>query len=263
MQEAISSGHKFKILGPSSREVGIEKDSIGDFGHQYHAKAHGEPMVVVLQDGAIGVPARVRGVVVRTIVVHSPIQELQMAVGTPGVCVKEIDEPELADAKLEAAGGKRGRQAKWSALGGNTVVAEGNDLAHHRACKIGNKTQLGVTHDVKIGEPRQSKGCAEAMTSGAFDIHEDFCRVRELVTEVKRINFRRGVLRFGVETVWAAVFRREGRMPLKDNVGLARNPERGSVRMRKERQYISGIGIFLSGDRGRILSARQAGIIGF
>ena len=143
------------------------------------------------------------------------------------------------------------------------VVAEGDDLAHHRAREIGNKTQFGVAHNVKIGEPRQSKGCAEAMTSGAFDIHENFCRVREFVTKVKRINFRRGVLRLGVKTVWTAVFRREGRMPLKDDVRLSRNPERGGFRMREERQYISGFGTFLSRDRGRILSARRAGIIGF
>jgi len=57
---------------------------------------------LVLDDGAVGVAARVGGVVVGAVVVDGPVHELHVAVGAGGVDVEDVGRRHLADAQLEA-----------------------------------------------------------------------------------------------------------------------------------------------------------------
>jgi hypothetical protein len=103
MQEAISARLKLQICRTGARHIRVEIDAVCDFRHQRFRQPRGKPVVVVFDHGAISVAARVRGVVVGPVIVHSPIHELQAAVGAVRIHVEEIDYVEFSEAKLDSA----------------------------------------------------------------------------------------------------------------------------------------------------------------
>ena len=127
---------EFQIFGTRSSEISIKVNAVGNFRHHCFAEAYRKPMIVILQNCAVGVTACIRRVVIRSVVVHSPVQELQVAVGAVGIQVEEIDDVEFAHAELEPARGKRRREMKRVAFCFDTLVGERNDLPHHGASEI-------------------------------------------------------------------------------------------------------------------------------
>src|SRR5580704_196171 len=117
MKEKISCSIEFQIFRPCSSQIGIKENAISYFGHHRFTKSSGEPMIVVLDDGRVGISAGVRGIVVGAVVVHRPIQKLQVAVGSVSICIEEIDQAHFANAKFQASRGKRGGQTERAALG--------------------------------------------------------------------------------------------------------------------------------------------------
>src|ERR1700732_1074647 len=133
VQEQASSSVEFKIFRARPAQVGIEENAIGNFRHKRFAKAYRKPMVVIFEYGRIRVTTRVCGVIVGPVVVHSPIQKLQTAVGAPGIGVEEIYQTHLAGAKFKPPRGERSSQTKRTALGRNALAAQRDNLPHHRA----------------------------------------------------------------------------------------------------------------------------------
>ena len=76
---------RFSAPGPG--DVCVEMEPIGHFGHKRFGEAHAPPAIIVLNNYCISVAARVCRIVVRAIVVDRPVQELQVAVGAPGIQV--------------------------------------------------------------------------------------------------------------------------------------------------------------------------------
>ena len=60
-------------------------------------------MIIVFDDGSIGVAARIGRVVVDSVVIHGPIEKLQMVVAAAGIVIEEIREVEFPDAELDSA----------------------------------------------------------------------------------------------------------------------------------------------------------------
>ncbi len=138
MRDQFPAGLQLEVFRARSRDIGVEVDAVRNLRHQCFGESRRAPMIVVFQDGAIGVTARVRGVVVRAIVVDRPVQELQVAVGAPGVQVEEIGQVELSDAELDAARGKGCGQMKLVAVGFDALIGKRDDLAQHEPRQIGS-----------------------------------------------------------------------------------------------------------------------------
>src|SRR5580700_572196 len=102
MEKATSARFEFEVFGARAGDVRVEIDSIRDLGHQGYRQARCKPAVVIFKKNAVGVAARVRGVVVGAVIVDGPIHELQAAVGAERIHVEEIDYVELSDAELDA-----------------------------------------------------------------------------------------------------------------------------------------------------------------
>src|ERR1700751_561659 len=105
MEDAIAARFEFKICGAGAGDVCVEIDSVRDFGHQRFGEANGPPMIVVFEDHAVGVAARVGGVVVGAIVVDGPIEELEVAVVAVGIEIEEIRHGEFSYANFDAPRG--------------------------------------------------------------------------------------------------------------------------------------------------------------
>jgi hypothetical protein len=73
MRDFIPREIELEILGTGASEVCIEIDTIRHLGHQQFAESRRKPMIVVLDDDAIRVAARVRSVVVRSVIIDRPV----------------------------------------------------------------------------------------------------------------------------------------------------------------------------------------------
>ena len=80
MGDRVAAEFKLEIFRTGAGNIRIKMDAVGHFRHQHFAEACGNPMVVVFNNGAVGVAARIRRIVVGAVVVHSPVQELQMTI---------------------------------------------------------------------------------------------------------------------------------------------------------------------------------------
>src|SRR5579862_1201409 len=137
MENAIAARFEFEIFGARTSDVCVEIDSVGDLGHQRFGEANGPPVIVVLKDHAVGVAARVRGVVVGAVVVDGPIEKLQVAIGAVGIHVEEIDHIGLSDAERDPARWKRSGEVQRVALCFNALPGEWDNLSQHEPCKVG------------------------------------------------------------------------------------------------------------------------------
>ena len=178
MRDPLAACLEFEIFGSCARDIRIEIDAIRHFGHQRFGEASREPVVVVFENHAIGVAARVCGVVVRAVVVHSPVQELQVAIGAPGVEVEEVGHAEFADAKLDSPRRNRRGEMKLVAVGFDAFAGKRNDLAQHQPRHVGILAESRVAHDVEVGDAGEAEGIAETVSARAFDIKKNFRRRR-------------------------------------------------------------------------------------
>ena len=137
----------------------------------------------------------------------------------------------------------------------NALARERNDLTDHHARHVGDFAERRIAHHIEIGEPRKAVCRADAMPARTFDIQKNFRRVRQFISEEKRIDFRGIVFRGSLQAVFTAIGRGESGMPLQDHVGLPGNPVAARVGMRKQSYRFLFCGIIggAPGDRLRRL----------
>jgi len=146
-------------------------------------------VVVVLENCAVGVAARVCGVVVRAIVVHGPVEELQVAVAAECIQVEEIGHAEFAEAKLDPPRRNGSGEMELVPILFDALAGEGNDLAQHHTREVGRLAQSRIAHDVEIRESCEPERRADAVAARAFRVEKNFGGGCKFVTEKQRIDF--------------------------------------------------------------------------
>ena len=131
MRNQLAPSFELEVFGACARDISVEMDAVRYFRHQGFSEAHRPPVIVVFDQGAVGVAARVRCVVVGAVVVHRPIEELQVRIRAPGVDVEEIGHAEFSDAELDSAGRNGRSEMELVAIGFEALVAERNNLTQH------------------------------------------------------------------------------------------------------------------------------------
>ena len=121
-------------------------------------------------------------------------------------------------------------------LGFDAFTAERDDLAQHHSRDVGRLAQRRVAHNIKIRESGQTEGLADSVAARALDIEGNLGPRGNFVTEKKRIDLGRCILPYRAQAVGAAVFRRERRVPLQDDVRLTGDPVAAGLRVGEERQ---------------------------
>jgi len=172
------------ILRPRSSEVPIELNTVGYLWHEALSEAQSPFSILILNQHAPGVPARVCRVVIAAVVVDSPVHKLEMAVATNRVHIEEVSRAELPGPYLQAADRKQGSERKRSSLGFNPFVVERDDRVEHSARQVRARTERWVAHYIQVGEACQSKSVTDAAAACAFDIHQNLGCLRQLNASV-------------------------------------------------------------------------------
>src|SRR6266849_10267561 len=90
----------------------------------------------------------------------------------------------------------------------------------------GDGPRVGLRTDVEIGKPGESERLADTATTGAFQVEEDFRFAAHANAAVPCRHGRCRALLGRTKAIGAAVGGRKGRMPLIDDIQLARQPPR-------------------------------------
>src|SRR5258706_7633188 len=145
-------------------------NAVGDFGHERFCKTNDVIFIVIFEKRRIGKAASVGGVIVGAVVVHGPVHELEITVGAISVEVEKIGQAHLPEAKFKAAFGEFLKQGVGSALGGDFLAAERNDLVPHQAGDVRRFAESGIAHDIKVEKAGGAEDFAQAMAAGFLDI---------------------------------------------------------------------------------------------
>ena len=113
-----------------------EVDAVGDFGHESLGEPESPVAVFKVENGAHRISAGIGGIIPGTVVVDSPIDELEVRVGAGGVHVEEVRNTEFADAEFEPAARKFFEKREEVAFVLNFIVAEGEDMVELGAPQI-------------------------------------------------------------------------------------------------------------------------------
>ena len=193
VRDAVSAGLELQVFRTRPRNVGVEVLVVGHLRHQRFGKTRRPPVIVVLQHRAVGVAARVGGVVVGAVRVYCRVEELQVTVGGIGIHIEEIDQIELAEAEFDAPRGKACCQMKLVPVRFNALLRQRDDLAQHEARQIGalgKRQAFGQMHGIHVGIAGQAIRIPDAAARRIFQVGKYFGRVRELVAGVKRQHVR-------------------------------------------------------------------------
>src|SRR5208337_833758 len=117
--------------------VCVKVNAVGNLGHQGFGETDNVIFVVIFEEGGESKSAGVGGVIVGAVVVHAPVHELEIGVGAVGVEVEEVGETHFPKAQFQAASGEFAKQRIGSAVGGDSLSAERNDLMPHEPGDIG------------------------------------------------------------------------------------------------------------------------------
>src|SRR6202012_3594760 len=114
----------------------------------------------------------------RAVVIDGPVNELEIAVCGVSIEVEKIGRAHFAEANLDAALGKFGKERVRTALiVRNASVADRNDLVPHQPRDIRRFAKSRIAHDVKIQKAGKTECFADAMAAGFLDIAEQLrCR---------------------------------------------------------------------------------------
>ena len=86
------------VFRPGATQVPVQIGAVGDLWHQCFRKAKRPVSVVIFRNHPNRVAASVSGVVVGSVVVHSPVQELVVTIAADAVLIEEVGHAELAGA---------------------------------------------------------------------------------------------------------------------------------------------------------------------
>src|SRR6267154_4018188 len=202
------------IFCPGAAHFRIEVNAVGHFRHQRFRKSYRPAPLTVFKHRRKRESSRVRCVVVRAVVVHGPVHELETGVRTVGIVIEEIRHAELPKADLEPALGKRRKKRERRTRAIDLLVAKGNDLVPHESSDVRCFAQVRIPHDIQIGDARQTDSLTNAMAAGFLNVAEQFSPVREPHAREKREDSRSRILRLRRQAPRALIGRVKCRMPL-------------------------------------------------
>jgi len=150
-----------------------------------------------------------------------------MAVAAPGVHVKKVGEAEFPEANFQPPYGDRGGEMKLIPVDFDALVAQRNNLPQHEPSKVGRLRKgyaFGRSHCIQVGVTGKTEGTPYTTPGRIFQVREDLRRMGKGITGIEGQNVRGGALRPRSQAVSPAVLRWERWMPLKNDVGLTRDP---------------------------------------
>src|SRR5690349_8376529 len=95
----------------------------------------------------------------------------------------------------------------------------------HDACDIRFGSQIRITHNIHIRESRKTKRIADAATTGAFNINEEFGLRAKSQSRVKRCDMGECMFSCALQTIGTVIESREIAVRLEDEVHLSGKPE--------------------------------------
>ena len=87
--------------------------------------------IVIFEHRAKCEPARVRRVVVRSVIVHSPVHELEIGVAAVVIQIEKIRHAEFAEANFQPSHGQRAEKRERRSRRSRFLSAQRNDLMPH------------------------------------------------------------------------------------------------------------------------------------
>src|SRR5712692_9587579 len=202
------------IFCPRTAHFRIEVNAVGHFRHQRLRKSDSPAPLMIFEHRRKSESSRVRRVVVRAVVVHSPVHELETGVRTVGIVIEEIRHAELPKANFEPALGKRRKKRERRTGAVDFLVAKGNDLVPHESSDVRCFAQVRIPHDIQIGDARQTDSLTNAVAASFLNVAEQFRSVRESHAREKREDPRSRILRLRRQAPWTLIWRVKRRMPL-------------------------------------------------
>src|SRR5579859_609386 len=95
----------------------------------------------------------------------------------------------------------------------------------HETGDIRRFAESGIADDFEIREAGDTERFTDAMAAGFLNVAKEFGGIREAKTGEEREDAGAGVLRLRREAVGSAVRRMKTGMPLRDEIGLAGEPD--------------------------------------
>src|SRR5260370_1725371 len=183
------------IFCPGTAHFRIEVNAVGHFRHQRFRKSYRPAPLMIFEHRRKSESSRVRRVVVRAVVVHGPVHELETGVRTVGMFIEEIRPPELPKANFEPALGKRRKKRERRTGAVDFLAAKGNDLVPHESSDVRCFAQVRIPDDIQIVDARQTYSLTNAMAAGFLNVAEQFSPVREPPPPEEREDSRGRILR--------------------------------------------------------------------
>src|SRR6267154_1681743 len=202
------------IFCPGPAHFRIEVNAVGHFRHQRFRKSYRPAPLMKFEHRLKRESSRVGRVVVRAVVVHGPVHELETGVRTVAIVIEEIRHAELPKADLEPALGKRRKKRERRTGAIDLLVAKRNHLVPHESSDVRCFAQVRIPHDIQIGDARQTDSLTNAMAAGFLNVAEQFSPVREPHAREKREDSRSRILRLRRQAPRALIGRVKCRMPL-------------------------------------------------
>jgi hypothetical protein len=211
-----------------SRPRRVELEAVGDLRLRRRAEARRPVAVVVFEDEAPCVSARVGRVIPGAGGPVGPVQELGSRVVRVAVVVEEVADSELSDRKSPAAHRPPAGDLVGVLFHALLVISRGERLLQHEASEI--DARLGVPHPegLAVGEPGDAQSAAQTAAAGELRIDVELRALPEPRAEKEGRRDRRLVLRVGAHAVLAGVGRIEVRVPLSHRRHLHVERERAT-----------------------------------
>ena len=228
---------EFPILAVSARKSPVEGDAVGDGGHGEDAVAKRPVAVVIFDNAADSVSARISGIVPRAVVVDGPVEELMVAVAGNVVLIENIRQSHLAGTDFEAPNGHLRGKRKVVAIGFLHFIGQADGLVDFTAREIGSGSEIWIAHDIEVGKAGEAESFAQAASSCAFKVGDEIGVVPQIAVRLipgeERAQQRGLIFRGVVKAVWPMIRGMESRIGLKDDVDLSGYPVRSCLAVRE------------------------------
>ena len=177
MPKTLPCSSHLDILGSRKAEIRLQLNPVRHLGHQRFRKTHRVETFVILQHGRKREPARIRGVVIRTVVVHRPVHELEIRVRPIGVQIEEICHAEFPRAELQPPLWQFPEQRQWVALRHHLLPAERNNLVPHEPRNVRSFAECGVSDHIQVEESSYAQRPAQSRSPRLLHIAQELRRV--------------------------------------------------------------------------------------
>src|SRR5580658_10240637 len=165
---------KFDVFRSSSTQIRVEVDTIGHLGHQRLSKTNGPTPIVILEHRGESEAARIRCIVVGSVVVYGPVHELKVAVGAIVIKIEEVGQAEFAEAEFQPAFRKLGEERERRPINQDSFVPQGDDLVPHEARYVRCLAEGRISNHIQIGKAGDTKRCANSVATCFLNITDQF-----------------------------------------------------------------------------------------